>query len=65
MAYSLSDSPTGLLAFIYEKLHDWTDDYPWTDEEILMWISIYWFSEAGPCASGYIYRERAKEKSIV
>jgi hypothetical protein len=62
MAYSLSDSPTGLLAFIYEKLNDWTDDYPWTDDEILTWISIYWFSEAGPGASGYIYRERAKEK---
>lgn len=29
--YGLHDSPVGLLAWIYEKLHDWTDDYPWTD----------------------------------
>lgn len=62
MSYSLSDSPVGLLAFIYEKLHDWTDNYPWTDDDILTWVSIYWFSEAGPGASGFIYRERAEDK---
>jgi hypothetical protein len=38
-------------------LHDWTDSYPWTDEEILTWISIYWFSTAGPAASVRIYYE--------
>jgi len=38
-------------------LHDWTDEYPWTDEEILTWISIYWFSTAGPTASVRIYCE--------
>ena len=31
----LADSPVALLAWIYEKSHDWTDDYPWTDDEIL------------------------------
>ena len=46
-----------LLAWIYEKLHDWTDDYPWTDDEILTWISIYWFSTAGPTANLRIYYE--------
>ena len=48
LAMALSDSPVGLLAWIYEKLRDWTDNYPWTPDEILTWISIYWFSEAGP-----------------
>ena len=62
MSYSLSDSPVGLLAFIYEKLHDWSDSYPWTDDEVLTWISIYWFSEAGPGASGFIYYETGQEK---
>lgn len=57
LGYSLNDSPIGLLAWIYEKLHDWTDDYPWTDDEILTWISIYWFSTAGPAASVRIYYE--------
>lgn len=53
----LSDSPVALLAWIYEKLHDWTDDYPWTDEEVLTWVSIYVFSTAGPAASATIYYE--------
>lgn len=57
IGYALTDSPIALLAWIYEKLHDWTDDYPWTDDEILTWISIYWFSNAGPAAACRIYYE--------
>lgn len=49
--------PVALLAWIYEKLHDWTDNYPWTDDEILTWISIYQFSTAGAAASVRIYYE--------
>lgn len=33
LGYGLADSPVGLLAWIYEKLVQWTDSYPWTDEE--------------------------------
>jgi pimeloyl-ACP methyl ester carboxylesterase len=57
IGYALQDSPVALLAWVYEKLHDWTDDYPWTDDEILTWISIYYFSTAGPAASVRIYYE--------
>jgi hypothetical protein len=57
LAYALNDSPVALLAWIYEKLHDWTDGYPWTDDEIFTWISIYQFSRAGPSASVRIYYE--------
>jgi hypothetical protein len=57
ISFSLADSPVGLLAWIYEKLHDWTDGYPWTDDEILTWVCIYWFSRAGPGASTRIYYE--------
>ncbi|KAI9778331.1 MAG: hypothetical protein M1839_008118 [Geoglossum umbratile] len=59
LGYALADSPVALLAWIYEKLHDWTDSYPWTDDEILTWISIYCFSRAGPAASVRIYYEIA------
>jgi hypothetical protein len=31
--YTLADSPAGLLAWIYEKLVQWTDDYKWDDDE--------------------------------
>jgi len=37
---ALKDSPVALLGWIYEKLRDWTDSYPWTDDEILTWVSI-------------------------
>ncbi|MCJ1394789.1 hypothetical protein MMC18_007669 [Xylographa bjoerkii] len=57
IAYALADSPVALLAWIYEKLHEWTDEYPWTDDEILTWVSIYWHSTAGPAASLRIYYE--------
>jgi pimeloyl-ACP methyl ester carboxylesterase len=59
LAYGLADSPVGLLGWLLEKLQDWTDDYPWTEDEILTWISIYWFSTAGPGASIRIYNEAA------
>ncbi|KAK8048395.1 hypothetical protein PG994_010125 [Apiospora phragmitis] len=57
LGYALADSPVALLAWIYEKLHDWTDAYPWTDDEVCTWVSLYWFSAAGPAASVRIYYE--------
>ena len=33
LGYSLADSPVGLLAWIYEKLVNWSDEYPWEDDE--------------------------------
>ncbi|KAJ5232332.1 epoxide hydrolase [Penicillium chermesinum] len=57
LGYSLHDSPVGLLAWVYDKLHSWSSDYQWTDEEILTWVSIYYFSRAGPTASTRIYYE--------
>ncbi|KAF2119109.1 Alpha/Beta hydrolase protein [Lophiotrema nucula] len=60
LGYSLADSPVAVLAWIYEKLHDWTDSYPWTDDEVLDWISVYWFSRSGPAASVRIYYESLK-----
>lgn len=55
--YALQDRPVALLVWIYEKLHDWTDD------QICTWISIYWFSTAGPAANGRIYYEFTCEGS--
>jgi hypothetical protein len=55
LGYSLTDSPVGLLAWIYEKLHDWTDGYPWTDDEVLTWVCLHYFSRAGPAAPGKLY----------
>jgi len=65
LGYSLADSPVGLLAWVYEKLIAVTDAYPWTDDEVLTWISIYWFSRAGPASSIRIYYEMAKSGEIL
>ncbi|KAM4055826.1 alpha/beta hydrolase fold domain-containing protein [Hirsutella rhossiliensis] len=54
---ALADSPVALLAWVYEKLHHWTDEYPWTDDDALTWVSVYQFSTAGPAASLRIYYE--------
>lgn len=63
LGYALHDSPVALLAWIYEKLHAWTDNYSWTDDEILTWVSIYQFSTAGPAASVRIYYEAGRKDS--
>ncbi|KAJ7064330.1 Alpha/Beta hydrolase protein [Mycena amicta] len=65
LGYSLSDSPVGLLAWIYEKLVGWSDAYEWDDDEVLTWISIYWFSRSGPAASVRIYYEISKEGKLL
>ncbi|KAF7520055.1 hypothetical protein G7054_g12887 [Neopestalotiopsis clavispora] len=57
VATMLTASPVALLTWIYEKLIAWTDDYPWTDQEVCEWISLYWFSRAGPGAGVRIYHE--------
>ncbi|RMZ79808.1 hypothetical protein DV738_g3221, partial [Chaetothyriales sp. CBS 135597] len=60
IGYTITDSPVGLLAWIYEKLHDWSDhtNYAWTDDEVLTWVSIYHFSRPGAAASQRIYYEQ-------
>ncbi|KAJ7282465.1 Alpha/Beta hydrolase protein [Mycena rebaudengoi] len=65
VGYALTDSPVGILAWIYEKLVKWTDEYPWDDDEVLTWISVYWFSRAGPAASLRIYYEVIKEDALL
>lgn len=57
LGFALADSPAALLAWIYEKLHDWADGYPWADDEVLTWVGIYAFSAAGADASVRIYYE--------
>ncbi|KAF9884173.1 hypothetical protein FE257_002231 [Aspergillus nanangensis] len=64
LGYALHDSPVALLAWIYDKLHTWTDDYKWTDDEILTWVSVYYFSTAGPAASIRIYYEAAQKSDL-
>lgn len=49
LAYGLSDSPVGLLAWLVEKLRAWSDSHGdlasrFTDDEVLTWVSLYWLT---------------------
>jgi len=46
LGYALTDSPVALITWIYERLHDWPHQYPWTKDEVHTWILIYWFGTA-------------------
>ncbi|CAE6494467.1 unnamed protein product, partial [Rhizoctonia solani] len=50
-------SPVGLLAWIGEKLHEWTDNYPWTPEELITWTMLYWIK--GPAGGLRYYKENS------
>ncbi|ORY82632.1 Alpha/Beta hydrolase protein [Protomyces lactucae-debilis] len=61
--FGLVDSPVGMLAWIREKLDAWTDNYPWTDEEIITWVFLYY---ANGKAATHIYKEnRASGNRVV
>lgn len=64
LGFALADSPVALLAWVYEKLHDWTDGYAWDDDEVLTWIGIYAFSTAGPDSSVRIYCEATRQEAL-
>lgn len=47
LAVGLDDSPAGMLAWIVEKLHEWSGpefDAVWPPDDILTTVSLYWFT---------------------
>ena len=61
LAYSLTDSPVGQLAWIAEKFKEWTDPAAALIEagegrdRLLTNISIYWFTGTGASAANFLY----------
>ncbi len=41
---ALGDSPAGLAAWIVEKLQSWSDESAFTPDDLLTWVSAYWFT---------------------
>lgn len=64
LAYAMTDSPVGLLAWIYDKLVTWMDNYEWTADEVLTWVSVYYFSTTGPAASFNTYYSNQHRQPI-
>ena len=68
LAYSLTDSPTGQLAWIVEKYKEWTDpaaELP-TDavdrDQLLTNVSVYWFTRSGASAAQFLYEAAHAER---
>ncbi|MBM7774563.1 pimeloyl-ACP methyl ester carboxylesterase [Actinokineospora baliensis] len=59
LAYALTDSPVGQLAWVVEKFHDWTDSAKAPEDAVdrdhmLTNVSLYWFTAtAGSSAQHY------------
>jgi epoxide hydrolase len=71
LAYSLTDSPVGQLAWIVEKFKEWT--HPATTlpedavdrDQLLTNVSIYWFTRSGASAAGFLYESAHTEEGWV
>jgi pimeloyl-ACP methyl ester carboxylesterase len=58
LAYSLSDSPTGQLAWIVDKIHDWVHgpmEQALDRDEILTNVMFYWITGTGGSAARMYY----------
>jgi pimeloyl-ACP methyl ester carboxylesterase len=54
IGYGLTDSPLLQLAWIAEKVHDWTD-LPVERDQLLTTVSLYWFTASGASAAHTLY----------
>ena len=70
LAVGLGDSPAGLLAWVGEKLDRWTDHggdlaAVFSDDELLTWISAYWFTGSiGTAITPYAVPSRKPEDRV-
>ena len=61
IAYSLTDSPVGQMAWIVEKFQEWTDPRREVPEDavdidqLLTNVSVYWFGRGGAGAAHFLY----------
>ncbi len=61
LSYGLTDSPAGLLAWIAEKFHEWSDQ-PIDRDQMLTNISVYWFTRTAN-SSARLYFEFGRSGS--
>jgi len=56
VGYGLVDSPLLQLAWIAEKVHEWTD-LPVDRDQLLTMVSLYWFTGSGATAAHTLYEQ--------
>jgi pimeloyl-ACP methyl ester carboxylesterase len=56
IGYGLADSPVLQLAWVAEKVHEWTD-LPVDRDQLLTTVSLYWFTSSGATAAHTLYEQ--------
>ncbi len=56
IGYGLADSPVLQLAWIAEKVHEWTD-LPVDRDQLLTTVSLYWYTASGATAAHTLYEQ--------
>jgi pimeloyl-ACP methyl ester carboxylesterase len=56
IGYGLADSPLLQLAWIAEKVHEWTD-LPVDRDQLLTTVSLYWFTDSGATVAHTLYEQ--------
>ena len=68
IAYSLTDSPIGQLAWIVEKFQEWTNPAAQVPEDavdrdhLLTNVTLYWLTSTGASAANFIYESTHSEQ---
>jgi pimeloyl-ACP methyl ester carboxylesterase len=70
IGYSLTDSPSGLAAFTYEKIAEWSDSDGHPErvigrDEILDDITLYWLTNSGASSSRFYWENNNNNFSAV
>jgi len=60
LGFAMHDSPVGMLAWMCDKLFLWSDDYPWTPDELITWTLMHYFP--GPTTAFQMYFENSPEE---
>ncbi|MEA5358051.1 epoxide hydrolase [Amycolatopsis sp., V23-08] len=60
LGYGLADSPAGLCGWLLEKFHAWSDGFPFTRDELLDNITLYWLTGTAT-SSARLYWESIRQ----
>ncbi|MFI5587612.1 epoxide hydrolase family protein [Amycolatopsis sp. NPDC051758] len=60
VGYGLLDSPAGLCGWLVEKFHAWSDGFPFTRDELLDDVTLYWLTGTA-ASSARLYWESIRK----
>ncbi|WP_410579381.1 epoxide hydrolase family protein [Amycolatopsis sp. lyj-108] len=64
LAYALTDSPVGQLAWIAERYHDWTGEQPLDPDILLTAATIYWLTATAGSSAHHYYESAADLRGV-